>query len=172
MASDDTINLFISNSLLSFFRNLRNYLQSIADVKNDSSRIALSNNDIYYDDLKYQLYTYEKVIELPTTGKLCHLKVFNVEELGNIFIKNSEKPVDHIYWICPPSNWCCGAECCRHYYKNPWPILGPELCVLLISAVVFASTLAILRLYRRWQQRQLGQETVSTTISLINSEHV
>ncbi|VIO98670.1 Uncharacterized protein BM_BM10581 [Brugia malayi] len=157
----------------SSFLKLRDYLRSAGVARNDSLRIILSNGNIpvgHYD-LKYQLHAYENVTEPPKTGKLCHLKVFEIKELSNIFIEDSEKPVNHIYWICPSYAWCCGAECCQHYYRDPWPLLGPDFYELIAAASVFASLLIIPELYRRWRQCKIDNESV-LTVSEENSAQI
>lgn len=155
------------------YRKLRDYLRSAGVARNDSLRIILSNGNIpvgHYD-IRYQLHAYENVAEPPKMGKLCHLKVFEIKELSNIFIEESEKPVNHIYWICPSYAWCCGAECCQHYYRDPWPLLGPDFYELIAAASVFASLLIIPELYRRWRQCKIDNESV-LTVSEENSAQI
>ncbi|KAM3717016.1 Nuclear cap-binding protein subunit [Dirofilaria immitis] len=152
----------------SSFLKLRDYLQSNSGIGNDSQKVILNIGDIsvsHYDyDLKYQLYVYENVNESPNTGKLCHLKVFEIKELSNIyiFIENSEKPVNHIYWVCPSYGWCCGAECCQYYYKDPWPLLGPNFFELIGAAAIFISALIIPQIYRRWRRWKRNSESMSS----------
>uniref|UniRef100_A0A8R1Y1Y9 CX domain-containing protein n=1 Tax=Onchocerca volvulus TaxID=6282 RepID=A0A8R1Y1Y9_ONCVO len=146
------------------FLKLRNYLQSTSAIRNDSQKVILNIADIPISryELQYHLYAYDNVSEQPSTGKLCHLKVFEIKELSNIFIENSDKPVNHIYWVCPSYGWCCGAECCQYYFRDPWPLLGPNLFELIGAAVIFCSALVIPELYRRWRQRKMNNESMST----------
>ncbi|VBB32587.1 unnamed protein product, partial [Acanthocheilonema viteae] len=150
-------------------RKLRDYLQSIDAVRNDSLRVTLNagNISIGHYNLKYQLHVYENITEPPKMGKLCHLKVFEIKELSNIFIENSEKPVNHIYWMCPPYGWCCGAECCQPFYRNPWPLLGPDFYELVAAITVFAGLLVIPELCRRLRKRKMDntQQSVSLVVS-------
>ncbi|KAL3985743.1 hypothetical protein ACH3XW_39895 [Acanthocheilonema viteae] len=151
------------------FLKLRDYLQSIDAVRNDSLRVTLNagNISIGHYNLKYQLHVYENITEPPKMGKLCHLKVFEIKELSNIFIENSEKPVNHIYWMCPPYGWCCGAECCQPFYRNPWPLLGPDFYELVAAITVFAGLLVIPELCRRLRKRKMDntQQSVSLVVS-------
>uniref|UniRef100_A0A1I7VUV2 CX domain-containing protein n=1 Tax=Loa loa TaxID=7209 RepID=A0A1I7VUV2_LOALO len=91
------------------------------------------------------------------TGIVVYLEK---QELSNTFIENSEEPVNHITWICPSNGWCCGAECCQYYYKDPWPLLGPDFYELIAAVAVFAGLLVIPELYRRWRQRKMDNLTI------------
>ncbi|OZC08246.1 hypothetical protein X798_04725 [Onchocerca flexuosa] len=155
------------------FLKLRNYLQSTSAIRNDSQKVILNIADIPINryDLQYHLYAYDDVIEPPSTGKLCHLKVFEIKELSNIFIENPDKPVNHIYWVCPSYGWCCGAECCQYYFRDPWPLLGPNLFELIGAAVIFCSALIIPELYRRWRQCKMYNESMSTA-SVRTYDHI
>ncbi|VDK74803.1 unnamed protein product [Litomosoides sigmodontis] len=147
----------------SSFLKLRDHLQSNNVVRNDSQGVVIFN----VGNLNYQLHTYENIVEQPKVGKSCHLKVFEIKELRNIFIGSSGMPVNHIYWTCPPYAWCCGAECCEPFYKqnvfrDPWPILGPDFFKLVVAVIVFAGLLVIPELYRRWGKRKIDNTQQST----------
>lgn len=83
-----------------YCRKLRDYLQSIGVVRNDSRKIILNTGDITigHHDLTYQLHVYENVIEPPKVQKLCHLKVFEIKVIVFINVILSLK-LSLLLWI-------------------------------------------------------------------------
>lgn len=143
---------------------LRDHLRIIGDSKNETHMIILKSDrvPVRYHDIEYQLSAFENVIEPSANGKSCHLKTSEIKELSEIFIGNSTRTVANINWTCPAYAWCCGAECCQHFYRDPWPILGPDLYGLIGAGVIFIAILTILKLYRWWRKTHANGQPIPT----------